>query len=279
MRIITDSASDITQEEALKYNIDVIPLSVSFDGVAYKDGIDITKVDFYNKLIESPEIPKTSMISSFIFEEYFDKYKDEEIIYIGLSSKLSNSYNQSLIAAKDRKNVYTVDSLNVAMGERVLVEYAIRLRDKEVNTQEIVKLLNDNKGRIEVIALLDTLDYLQKGGRISKTVAFAGKILTIKPVVGVKNGKVELIGKARGSKNGNNLLRELVTTTGGIDFDMPYSLGYSGTSTFLLENYINNNKDLYNDDISKLPISMIGPTIGTHVGPNAIGVAFFAKTE
>ena len=279
MRIITDSASDITQEEALKYNIDVIPLSVSFNGVAYKDGVDISKVEFYNKLIESPEIPKTSMISSFIFEEYFDKYKDEEIIYIGLSSKLSNSYNQALIAAKEKNNVYTVDSLNVAMGQRVLVEYAIRLRDKNIEAKEIVKLLNDNKERIEVIALLDTLDYLQKGGRISKTVAFAGKILTIKPVVGVKNGKVELIGKARGSKNGNNLLRELVTTTGGIDFNMPFSLGYSGVSTFLLENYINNNKDLYNGDISMLPISMIGPTIGTHVGPNAIGVAFFSKTE
>lgn len=78
MRIITDSASDITQEEALKYNIDVIPLSVSFNGVAYKDGVDINKVEFYNKLIESPEIPKTSMISSFIFEEYFDKYKDSK---------------------------------------------------------------------------------------------------------------------------------------------------------------------------------------------------------
>lgn len=279
MRIITDSASDITQEEALKYNIDVIPLSVSFNGVAYKDGVDITKVEFYDKLIESPEIPKTSMISSFVFEEYFDKYKNEEIIYIGLSSKLSNSYNQALIAAKEKNNVYTVDSLNVAMGQRVLVEYAIRLRDKNIEAKEIVKLLNDNKGRIEVIALLDTLDYLQKGGRISKTVAFAGKILTIKPVVGVKNGKVELIGKARGSKNGNNLLRELVTTTGGIDFDMPYSLGYSGVSTFLLENYINNNNDLYNGDISMLTISMIGPTIGTHVGPNAIGVAFFSKTE
>ena len=165
MRIITDSASDITQEEALKYNIDVIPLSVSFNGVAYKDGVDITKVEFYNKLIESPEIPKTSMISSFVFEEYFDKYKDEEIIYIGLSSKLSNSYNQALIAAKEKNNVYTVDSLNVAMGQRVLVEYAIRLRDKNIEAKEIVKLLNDNKGRIEVIALLDTLDYVQMGNQ------------------------------------------------------------------------------------------------------------------
>ncbi len=279
MRIITDSASDITKEEAAKFNIDVIPLLVEFNGKSYMDGIDITKEEFYNKLIDYDDIPKTSMVTAYRFSEYFDKYKDEDIIYIGLSSKLSNSFNQAMLAKEDRTNIHLIDSLNVAMGERILVEYAIKLRDSNKDIEYIIRELEEKRKNIKVIALLDTLEYLQKGGRISKTVAIAGKLLTIKPVIAVIDGKIDLIGKARGSKNGNNLLRELVCKSGGIDFNMPFSLGYSGVSNFMLENYINNSKDLYSEYSDFLPISMIGPTIGTHVGPNAIGIAFYAKNK
>ncbi len=279
MRIITDSASDITKEEAAKFNIDVIPLLVEFNGKSYMDGIDITKEEFYNKLIDYDDIPKTSMVTAYRFSEYFDKYKDEDIIYIGLSSKLSNSFNQAMLAKEDRTNIHLIDSLNVAMGERILVEYAIKLRDSNKDIEYIIRELEEKRKNIKVIALLDTLEYLQKGGRISKTVAIAGKLLTIKPVIAVIDGKIDLIGKARGSKNGNNLLRELVNKSGGIDFNMPFSLGYSGVSNFMLENYINNSKDLYSEYSDFLPISMIGPTIGTHVGPNAIGIAFYAKNK
>lgn len=279
MRIITDSASDITKEEADKFNIDVIPLLVEFNGKSYMDGIDITKEEFYNKLIDYDDIPKTSMVTAYRFSEYFDKYKDEDIIYIGLSSKLSNSFNQAMLAKEDRTNIHLIDSLNVAMGERILVEYAIKLRDSNKDIEYIIRELEEKRKNIKVIALLDTLEYLQKGGRISKTVAIAGKLLTIKPVIAVIDGKIDLIGKARGSKNGNNLLRELVNKSGGIDFNMPFSLGYSGVSNFMLENYINNSKDLYSEYSDFLPISMIGPTIGTHVGPNAIGIAFYAKNK
>lgn len=279
MRIITDSASDITQEEAKKLNIEVIPLLVEFNSKSYQDGIDITKEEFYNKLIDYNDIPKTSMITSYYFSTYFDKYNDEDIIYIGLSSKLSNSFNQAKIAKGDNKNIYLIDSKNVAMGQRILVEYAVKLRNDNKSIDYIINEIENIKSNIKVIALLDTLEYLQKGGRISKTVAFAGKILTIKPVIGVVDGKIELIGKARGSKNGNNLLRELIEKSGGIDFNMPFSLGYSGTSTFILDNYINNSKDLYLNYKSNIPTSMIGPTIGTHVGPNAIGIAFYSKNK
>ena len=279
MRIITDSASDITQEEAKKLNIEVIPLLVEFNSKSYQDGIDITKEEFYNKLIDYNDIPKTSMITSYHFSTYFDKYNDEDIIYIGLSSKLSNSFNQAKIAKGDNKNIYLIDSKNVAMGQRILVEYAVKLRNDNKSIDYIINEIENIKSNIKVIALLDTLEYLQKGGRISKTVAFAGKILTIKPVIGVVDGKIELIGKARGSKNGNNLLRELIEKSGGIDFNMPFSLGYSGTSTFILDNYINNSKDLYLNYKSNIPTSMIGPTIGTHVGPNAIGIAFYSKNK
>lgn len=279
MRIITDSASDITKEEAAKFNIDVIPLLVEFNGKSYMDGIDITKEEFYNKLIDYDDIPKTSMVTAYRFSEYFDRYKDEDIIYIGLSSKLSNSFNQAMLAKEDRTNIHLIDSLNVAMGERILVEYAIKLRDSNKDIEYIIRELEEKRKNIKVIALLDTLEYLQKGGRISKTVAIAGKLLTIKPVIAVIDGKIDLIGKARGSKNGNNLLRELVCKSGGIDFNMPFSLGYSGVSNFMLENYINNSKDLYSEYSDFLPVSMIGPTIGTHVGPNAIGIAFYAKNK
>jgi len=116
---------------------------------------------------------------------------------------------------------------------------------------------------------------LKKGGRISSTVAFAGNLLSIKPVIAIENGEVSLVGKARGSKKGNNLLRELVVNSGGINFAKPFALAYSGLSDHLLQKYIEDSKELYQNKTDNLPITTVGCTIGTHVGPGAIALAFF----
>lgn len=170
-----------------------------------------------------------------------------------------------------------VDSLNAAIGERLLIELAISARDEGKNISEITALLNEQKHHIRLIALLDTLEYLKKGGRISSASAFAGTLLSIKPVIAIENGEVATLGKARGSKNGNNMLRELVEKNGGINFQMPYALAYTGLNDDLLQKYISDSIALYEGKTNRLPVYCIGSTIGTHAGPGAIAVAFFSN--
>lgn len=278
IRIITDSASDILQSDAEKMGITVLPLKTIFSTGEYIDGVTLSHKEFFEKLIELGEISKTSQITPFEYEEEYKKYPNDEIIVITLSSKLSGCNQSANIAAAEYKNVYVVDSLNATVGERLLVEYALRLIKDGKPAKEIVDILNKEKDNICLIALLDTLEYLKKGGRISSTTAFIGTLLHIKPVITVKDGKVESLGKARGSKNGNNMLRKLVTEY-GMDLSLPYEVAYSGLTDVLLKKYIEDNKDLYEGDIEKLPLRTIGSTIGTHVGPGAIALAFFKKNK
>lgn len=281
IKIITDSASDIFQEEAKKLDITVLPLKTIFGTEEYFDGIDLTYEEFYNKLIESDELPKTSQVTPYEYEmAYKEALKEnDEVICITISKYLSGCYQSAIMAKEEmnNSNIYVVDSENATIGERLLIELAIRLKDEGKSAKEIVDILEEKKKNIRLIALLDTLEYLKKGGRISSAVAFFGSLLSIKPVIEVDLGQVKMLGKARGSKNANNILRELVNKKGGIDFTMPYSLAYSGLSTDLLNKYVEDNQDLYKANTDNLPVSKIGSTIGTHVGPGAIAVAFFSK--
>ena len=145
-----------------------------------------------------------------------------------------------------------------------------------MDAPSIVEKLETQKKQIHLIALLDTLEYLKKGGRVSKAVAFAGGVLSIKPVIAIENGEVAILGKARGSKQGNNFLVQKIKEC-GIDFKKPYFLGYTGLNDSLLKKYIEDSKELWTEHTQSLAISTVGGTIGTHVGPGAIAVAFFAK--
>lgn len=199
------------------------------------------------------------------------------MIIITISSKLSGTYSSAVMTSKDYSDVYVVDSENVCVGEKILVEYALSLVDKGLGAKEIVNKLNEKKKNICLIALLDTLEYLKKGGRISKTAGFVGEVLSIKPVITISDGEVAILGKARGSKKGNSFLTEEIKKRGGIDFTMPYSLAYSGFDDTMLKKYIQDNKQLWKDSADNLPIGTVGGTIGTHVGPGALAVAFFSK--
>ena len=280
IRIITDSASDITQEEAAKMGIEVIPLTVTFGEESFRDGVTINHQEFFEKLIESDILPVTSQVSPFGYQQVFEKGADEEkIICITLSSKLSGCYQSACIAAEEvNKNICIIDSENVCIGERILVEQAVRYSREKMTVEEICTSLEKDKKNIRVIALLDTLEYLKKGGRISKATAFAGDLLGIKPVITVENGEVKLLGKARGSRNGNNLLKTL-TQRKPIDFAKPFHLAYSGLSDIKLEKYISDSQDLYPFSADKLPRCSIGSVIGTHVGPGAIAAAFFVDAK
>jgi DegV family protein with EDD domain len=280
VQFIIDSASDIQPEEAKALNLIHLPLTVQFGDREYADSVDLTHREFYEKLIESDTLPTTSQISPAVFQDAYERVveRGDTAVVITLSSKLSGTYQSAVIAAQGHEDrVYVVDSENVTIGERLLILRGVALREAGLSAAEIVQKLDEEKKHIRLMALLDTLEYLKKGGRVSSAVAFAGGLLAIKPVVAVENGQVVMAGKARGSKQGNNLLRQMIVKCGGIDFSRPYALAYSGLSDQLLQKYIADSADLWQGQTQDLPISSVGCTIGTHVGPGAVAVAFFEK--
>ena len=281
IKIIVDSASDVEKTEAEKLGISLIPRKVRFGEEEYSDGVNLLHREFFEKLIESAQLPQTSQINEYSWEESFKQLTDDgsEVIAITISSKLSGTYSEAVKAAKKfGGKVYVVDSIEACIGERILLQYAIKLvNEGNLTASEIVAELNEKKHKIQLLAVLDTLKYLRKGGRISSVAAIAGEMLSIKPVISVVKGEIKLQGKAVGSKKSNNLLNRLVENCGGINFDLPYALGYSGLSDEFLQKYVNDSEKLWKGKTENLPCYMIGSTIGTHVGPNAIAVAFFAK--
>lgn len=282
VKFIIDSASDILPQEALDMGITRISMKVSFGTEEYADGIDLNHTQFYEKLAQVEELPRTSQITPMEFLNTYDSVLEDgdQLVVITMSGKLSGTYQSAMLAAQEYKDrVFVVDSENATLGERIIVERGLQLAKQGMSAKTIADTLDEEKKKVRLIALLDTLEYLKKGGRISSTVAFVGGMLSIKPVVAVEDGEVKQVGKARGSKQGNNLLRELIEKCGGVNFDMPYALAYSGSSDELLRKYITDNKDIYEEHMSEeqLPIHTVGSTIGTHVGPGAIAVAFFEK--
>lgn len=282
VRIIIDSASDFTTEQAKQLHLDFLPLKTIFGEEEYLDGITLTHRQFYEKLIEGDCMPTTSQISPADFEQIYENVKacGDTAVVITLSGKLSGTFQSAHIALEGYEDfIEIVDSENLSIGEQVLIRIACSMRDNGASAAQIANTLNRKKKDVHVIALLDTLEYLKRGGRISKTAALAGNLLSIKPVIAVVNGEVSILGKARGSKNGCNMLREEIKKYNGIDFSLPFSLGYTGLDDTLLQKYIKDNADLLDGHTQTLPISSIGSTIGTHTGPGGIGVAFFSPEK
>ncbi len=280
VKLIVDSACDIQASEAEKLGIIVLPLIVRFDQTEYEDGLTLTHEDFYKKLSESDNLPTTSQLAPAAFAKVFEEVSaaNDTAVVITVSAKLSGTYQSAMIAASEYQNIFVVDSANVCIGERILVERALALREEQLSAEQIAEKLNEEKQHVVLFALLDTLIYLKKGGRISPTTAFAGELLSVKPLVSVEEGEVKLIGKARGMKKGNRLLNEKIAQNGGIDFGSPFSLAYSGLSRERLDEYLTDSADLWTAaGTDPLPIATVGSVIGTHVGPNGIAVAFFHK--
>ena len=277
VNIIVDSTADITED--VKERLTVVHLTLRFGDEEYIEGVTIQKKEFYQKLIESDVLPKTSQAVPADFSDIFEKIAaaGESAVVITLSSKLSGTWQSAMIAAREYEDsVYVVDSRNVAIGTAILAKLALRLVDEGMGAREIAERMEKEREKICLIAMLDTLEYLKKGGRISAAAAFAGGVLSIKPVVCIRDGEIVILGKARGSKQGNNLLVSEIRKTGGIDFTKPILLGYTGLDDTLLQKYIEDSKALWEEGISSLETTMIGSVIGTHAGPGAVAVAFFS---
>ena len=279
VKFIIDSAADYTPQEAQERRMTLLPMTIIFGKEVYLDRVELTVEQFYEKLIESDRLPTTCQIPPASFSDAFAQAvaQGDTVVAVTISSKLSGTFQSAALAAQDFPGkVFVVDSLNATLGERILIEYGLRLRDQGLEAGQIAQELTEKREKIHLLALLDTLEYLKKGGRISPATALAGTLLSIKPVVTVENGEVAMAGKARGSRQGNNLLRQLIEKCGGVNFEMPYCLAYTGLSDYLLQKYIADSAELWQGRTDRLPIAAVGATVGTHVGPGAVAVAFFS---
>ena len=272
IRIIVDSTADLTPQ--VRERVAVVPLTVHFGEQEFVDGVDITGQKFYEMLETSSVLPTTSQATPYAFSAAFGQAvaDGEEVIALVVSSKLSGTYQSAVIAAEDYPGmVHVVDSRNIAIGLAILTEYALRLVDEGKSAAEIVELLNQQRERIRLMAVVDTLEYLQRGGRLSKTAAIAGGILSIKPIIALVDGEIKVLAKGRGSKQAISLLNQEILKAGR-DETMPALLGYTGTSAEQLRKYRQENEDLWSSDV---PESIVCGVVGTHAGPGAVAVAFF----
>ena len=290
VKLMVDSACDIARDEVVAAGAAFLPLHVRMGDHEYLDGVDLTHEEFYNRLTQGKEQPTTSQISPGFFEEAFRRSlaKDEEVVCLTVSSGLSGTCASALMARDElpplqRRRVHVVDSENVSIGEQVLARLALRLIEQGIGAADLAAELDVRKQDIRVFALLDTLEYLRRGGRISAVSAAAGTLLNVKPIVAVQAGAIVAIGKARGAKAGRAQLTHLVEGEGGIDLSMPHAAAYSGIDDSAMRDFLRGSAGLFGVDpadeagLASIPTSGIGATIGTHVGPGAIGVAFFAK--
>ena len=258
VRIIIDSSAGLMP--AVKARCLVVPLTVHFGEEEYIDGVSISHSQFYEKLVETDVMPSTSQANPEAFAKVYEQVAKagDSAVVITLASGLSGTCQSANIAAADFENIYVVDSASAAIGSGILAEYALRLADEGMAAAEIAAKLNGEKGRVHVIAMMDTLEYLWKGGRLSRTAAVAGGLLNIKPVIAIQNGEIKVLGKARGSKQANNLLKSEIEKAGGVDYDMPLMLGYTGLSNALLVKYIEDSKALWQDSRAQLNSTVIG---------------------
>ena len=276
-RIIVDSTADLMPE--FKSRVHTVPLTLRFGDEEYIDSVTIDHKTFYEKLIESDILPTTSQATPDAFIKEFEKAKKvgEAAVVITLSSNFSGTYQSALIAAEDYENIFIVDSGSAAMGSGILVELAFEMLDQGKSAEEIARALEEEKKKIVIVALVDTLEYLKKGGRISSAVAFAGTLLSIKPIVGIRNSELSMISKARGMRNGGRRLMELIRQGKGINFEKPFVLAHTGLSDPPLRKFLEDFSEMIESKVEMQPLCRIGSTIGAHAGPGAIGLAYFEK--
>lgn len=279
IRIFTDSAADLEPEEFAAYGIELIPLSITVDQRIYQADLKFNKADFFRMLEQSPIFPTTSQPAPADFETVFEEARaaGDEIVYISISSALSGTFQCANVVKGmgEFENVHLVDSLSATLGQKLLVLHAAQLRDRGFSAVEIAARLTALRERIRIFAGLDTLEYLQKGGRLSKAAAGLGTLARIKPVVTVsQEGTVQVAGKALGKSKAMTQVTAMLAEDPP-DPQFPIYGVYCCQQENLTE---------LRDKISKngvdIPDEMcfgIGPVIGAHIGPGAYGVVYMAK--
>lgn len=279
IRIVTDSAADFEPRELEQLHIDCIPLSVHFGEADYQENVNLTKDQFYELLLGNEESPKTSQAAP---QTLLDLFEDavkagDEIIYITLSSALSGTY-QSAVMARNMVGsdlCHVVDSRNATGGQRMVLEYAAKLRDEGKSAAEIIAGVEDIRERIVLFACIDTLEYLYKGGRISQTVYKLGTLASIKPIITVESdGSIGIPAKAMGMRKGMDHLCKQVQLRPA-DTDFPFYVMYTNNRS--VAQTLAARLETVGVAVPENRIIQVGAAIGSHIGPDACGLVYVAK--
>ena len=279
VRIITDSAADFEPFELEKYNISCIPIKVLLGDAEYEETVDLSKDRFFELLASTGETPRTSQPSPQILAELFAQAKQagEEAVYITLSSALSGTWQTAMMTREDAEceNCHVLDSLNATGGQRLLVEYAVKLRDEGKNAKQILEKVAALREKIVLFACIDTLEYLYRGGRISHTVYKLGTMAQVKPIIRVsEEGTIEVPAKAMGMRKGMDMLckrMEQQKPSADHKFYVMYTadrtIGQSLAEKIRAMGYA----------VPEEQIIQVGAGIGSHIGPNACGIVYVAE--
>lgn len=279
IRIITDSAADLEPEEFSKYSLELVPLSITVDQRIYSADLKFNKQDFFRLLESAAVFPTTSQPAPADFESVFAdaRQKGDEVVFISLSSALSGTYQCArLVKEMDGyDNVFLVDSLSATLGQKLLVMHAVWLRDRGFPAEEIAARVTALRSRIRIYAGLDTLEYLQKGGRLSKAAAGLGTLARVKPVITISpEGTVAVAGKCLGKAKAMSQVASLMEEHPA-DTRFPIYGVYSGDRENLTE--LRQRLAKKGVEIPEEQCFSLGPVIGAHIGPGAYGVVYIGK--
>ena len=279
VRIITDSAADFEPFELEKLNITCIPIKVLLGDTEYEENVNLSKDQFFSLLASTGETPKTSQPSPQILMDLLEDAKKagEEVIYITLSSAISGTYQTAVMTCEDAdsENCYVFDSRNATGGQRLLVEYAVRLRDAGKSAREILEALEAVRDKVVLFACIDTLEYLYRGGRISQTVYKLGTMAQVKPIIRVsEEGAIEVPSKAMGMRKGMDLLvKKLEAQKPSAD----HKLYIMYTADRTIGQTLAQKVAAMGYAVPEEQIVQVGAGIGSHIGPNACGIVFVAE--
>lgn len=278
VKLIVDTGCDLSLTQAQALDVTLVPMTVHFGDQEYRAGFDLSSEEFYNRLAAAPVLPTTSQPTPYDFEKAFQAVKDaaDEAVVLCVSSALSGTYQSAMIAAAEYSDcIYVVDTRAVTVAQRLLLNYAISLKNHGASAREIAEEIDRKKADVCAFGAVETLEYLIKGGRLSKAAGTVGSVLGIRPILSLSDGALAVSGKARGPKAAISMTHALIAQL-GVDFSMPVGLGYTGNDPSVIHPYLNSPDSVWNGH--DVPVYNVGSTVGTHTGPGLFLAAFFKKS-
>ena len=278
VKLIIDAGCDLSQKQAEALGVVLVPMTIRFGNEEYRSGIDLSHEEFYKKLAASADLPTTSQPAPFVYEEIYRKIKHhgDEAVVLCVSSALSGTYQSAVIASDGYEDcIYVVDTRAVSLAQKILLDYAIALKTHGVSAKEIADAVEKKKDDVCAYGAVETLEYLIKGGRLSKAAGAVGSVLGIRPILCLQGGELAVAGKARGTKGAITMTHDLVSKV-GIDFSMPFSIGYTGTDRRVVDAFLESPNSPWKEQ--ETPVFNVGSTVGTHTGPGLFIASFFKKS-
>ena len=278
VKLIIDAGCDLSMQQAQALDVALVPMTIHFGDEEFRSGLDITNEEFFEKLTTSKDLPTTSQPTPFDFESIYQQVKDngDEAVVLCISSALSGTYQSATIASEGFEDcIYVVDTRAVSIAQKILLDYAISLRKHGASAKEIADELERKKADVCAYGAVETLEYLIRGGRLSKAAGAVGSMLGIRPVLYLTDGALGVAGKARGVKGAITMTHNLIADV-GIDFSMPMGIGYTGNDPHVVDPYLDAPNSVWSGH--EVPIYTVGSTVGTHTGPGLFITAFFRKS-